>query len=110
MVAALLLARLHPLPMRALSRATARLRGPVIPLSLAQVARAPGFAVLPLLALLTALTTAAFGGSVLAGVTAARDRAALSPWAPTAVSRPPTGGSLPEPCPTASGGCPAYGA
>ncbi|MDG5803742.1 ABC transporter permease [Streptomyces ossamyceticus] len=76
-VAALLLARLHPLPLRALSRAAARLRGLVIPLSLAQVARAPGFAVLPLLALLSALTTAAFGGSVLAGVTAARDQAAL---------------------------------
>ncbi|NEA65177.1 FtsX-like permease family protein [Streptomyces sp. SID12488] len=76
-VAALLLARLHPLPLRALSRATTRMRGLVIPLSLAQVARAPGFAVLPLLALLTALTTAAFGGSVLAGVTAARDQAAL---------------------------------
>ncbi|MFI1442115.1 FtsX-like permease family protein [Streptomyces fructofermentans] len=76
-VAALLLARLHPLPLRALSRAATRMRGPVVPLSLAQVARTPGFAVLPLLALLTALTTAAFGGSVLAGVTAARDRAAL---------------------------------
>ncbi|MCL6734600.1 ABC transporter permease [Streptomyces neyagawaensis] len=76
-VAALLLARLHPLPLRALSKAAARLRGLVIPLSLAQVARTPGFAVLPLLALLSALTTAAFGGSVLAGVTAARDQAAL---------------------------------
>ncbi|WP_319210004.1 FtsX-like permease family protein [Streptomyces sp. ME02-8801-2C] len=76
-VAALLLARLHPLPLRALSRAAGRLRGLLIPLSLAQVARAPGFAVLPLLALLSALTTAAFGGSVLAGVTAARDQAAL---------------------------------
>ncbi|WP_308404253.1 ABC transporter permease [Streptomyces sp. ATCC 21386] len=76
-VAALLLARLHPLPLRALSRAAARLRGLVIPLSLAHVARAPGFAVLPLLALLSALTTAAFGGSVLEGVTAARDQAAL---------------------------------
>ncbi|MFF7159857.1 ABC transporter permease [Streptomyces sp. NPDC008086] len=76
-VAALLLARLHTLPLRALSKVTARLRGLVIPLSLAQVARAPGFAVLPLLALLSALTTAAFGGSVLAGVTAARDQAAL---------------------------------
>lgn len=76
-VAALVLARLHPLPLRALSRATTRMRGLVIPLSLAQVARAPGFAVLPLLALLTALTTAAFGGSVLAGVAAARDQAAL---------------------------------
>lgn len=77
LVAALLLARLHPLPLRALSKATARMRGLVLPLSLAHVARAPGFAVLPLLALLSALTTAAFGGSVLAGVTAARDQAAL---------------------------------
>ncbi|MEV6384185.1 FtsX-like permease family protein [Streptomyces sp. NPDC051773] len=76
-VAALLLARLHPLPLRVLSRAATRMRGLVVPLSLAQVARAPGFAVLPLLALLSALTTAAFGGSVLAGVTAARDRAAV---------------------------------
>ncbi|MFE7762568.1 ABC transporter permease [Streptomyces sp. NPDC057438] len=76
-VAALLLARLHPLPLRALSRAATQMRGLVIPLSLAQVARAPGFAVLPLLALLSALTTAALGGSVLAGVTAARDQAAL---------------------------------
>ncbi|MER6155729.1 ABC transporter permease [Streptomyces sp. NPDC001868] len=76
-VAALLLARLHPLPLRALSKATTRMRGLVLPLSLAQVARAPGFAVLPLLALLSALTTAAFGGSVLAGVTEARDQAAL---------------------------------
>ncbi|MFJ9736993.1 ABC transporter permease [Streptomyces sp. NPDC101166] len=76
-VAALLLARLHPLPLRALSRATGRMRGLVVPLALAQAARAPGFAVLPLLALLSALTTAAFGGSVLAGVTEARDQAAL---------------------------------
>ncbi|MEU6162224.1 ABC transporter permease [Streptomyces sp. NPDC047130] len=76
-VAALLLVRLQPLPLRALGRATARARGAVVPLSVAHAARASGFAVLPLLALLTALTTAAFGGSVLAGVTAARDRAAL---------------------------------
>ncbi|WP_189698002.1 FtsX-like permease family protein [Streptomyces chromofuscus] len=76
-VAALLLARLHPLPLRALGRAAARTRGLVIPLSLAHAARASGFAVLPLLALLSALTTAAFGGSVLGGVMAARDQAAL---------------------------------
>ncbi|WP_374205165.1 FtsX-like permease family protein [Streptomyces sp. TRM72054] len=76
-VAALLLVRLHPLPLRALGRSVARMRGVVIPLSLARAGRASGFAVLPLLALLSALTTAAFGGSVLAGVTAARDQAAL---------------------------------
>ncbi|WP_053740420.1 FtsX-like permease family protein [Streptomyces sp. NRRL WC-3618] len=98
-VAALLLARLHPLPMRALSRATTRLRGPVIPLALAQVARAPGFAVLPLLALLTALTTAAFGGSVLAGVTAARDRAALVAVGADGRIDTTAGGSLPEALP-----------
>lgn len=98
-VAALLLARLHPLPLRALSRATTRMRGPVIPLSLAQVARAPGFAVLPLLALLTALTTAAFGGSVLAGVTAARDRAALLAVGADGRVETPTGelpGAMPD--------------
>jgi putative ABC transport system permease protein len=76
-VAALLLVRLHPLPLRALGRATARARGLVVPLSLAHAARAAGPAVLPLLALIVALTTAAFGGSVLAGVTQARDQAAL---------------------------------
>ena len=46
-------------------------------LSLARAGRTSVSAVLPLLALLTALTTAAFGGSVLAGVADARDRAAL---------------------------------
>lgn len=76
-VAALLLVRLYPLPLRALGKAVARLRGIVVPLSLARASRASGFAVLPLLALLSALTTAAFGGSFLAGVTAARDQAAL---------------------------------
>ncbi|KES05747.1 membrane protein [Streptomyces toyocaensis] len=76
MIAALLLVRLHPLPLRGLARPAARLRGVVGPLSLARAGRAPGSAVLPLLALLTALTTAAFGGSVLAGVADARDRAA----------------------------------
>ncbi|MGW2828080.1 ABC transporter permease [Streptomyces sp. NPDC001286] len=76
-VAALLLVRLHPLPLRALARPAARLRGTVAHLSLARAARTSASAVLPLLALLTALTTAAFGGSVLAGVHETRDRAAL---------------------------------
>ncbi|MCL6671452.1 ABC transporter permease, partial [Streptomyces panaciradicis] len=76
-VAALLLVRLHPLPLRALARPAARLRGTVAHLSLARAARTSASAVLPLLALLTALTTAAFGGSVLAGVREARDQAAL---------------------------------
>ncbi|MEU5537711.1 FtsX-like permease family protein [Streptomyces sp. NPDC020362] len=76
-VAALLLLRLHPLLLRRLARPAGRLRGAVGHLSLARAARAQASAVLPLLALLTALTTAAFGGSVLTGVAAARDHAAL---------------------------------
>ncbi|WP_309061975.1 FtsX-like permease family protein [Streptomyces sp.] len=77
MIAALVLVRLYPLPLRGLARPAGRLRGVVGPLSLARASRTSGSAVLPLLALLTALTTAAFGGSVLSGVADARDRAAL---------------------------------
>ncbi|MFR0352657.1 FtsX-like permease family protein [Streptomyces sediminimaris] len=77
MAAALLLVRLHPFPLRGLARPAARLRGAVGHLSLARAGRTSTSAVLPLLALLTALTTAAFGGSVLAGVHRARDQAAL---------------------------------
>ncbi|MFD9795907.1 FtsX-like permease family protein [Streptomyces sp. NPDC059070] len=76
-ISALVLVRLYPLPLRWAARPAARLRGTVGFLSLARAGRAPGGGVLPLLALLTALTTAAFGGSVLAGVADARDRAAL---------------------------------
>ncbi|MER6473462.1 FtsX-like permease family protein [Streptomyces collinus] len=76
-IAALLLLRLYPLPLRRLARPAGRLRGAVAPLSLARAGRTSASAVLPLLALLTALTTAAFGGSVLAGVADARDHAAL---------------------------------
>jgi putative ABC transport system permease protein len=75
--AALVLVRLYPLPLRGLARPAARLRGAVGHLSLARAGRTSASAVLPLLALLTALTTAAFGGSVLAGVAEARDQAAL---------------------------------
>ncbi|MEV8068739.1 FtsX-like permease family protein [Streptomyces sp. NPDC085995] len=77
-IAALLLVRLYPLPLRWLMRPAARLRGAVGHLSLARAGRTTVSAVLPLLALLTALTTAAFGGSVLTGVAEARDRTALS--------------------------------
>lgn len=76
-IAALVLVRLYPLPLRRLARPAGRLRGAVTHLSLARAGRTSASAVLPLLALLTALTTAAFGGSVLAGVSDARDRAAL---------------------------------
>ncbi|MGV4981868.1 FtsX-like permease family protein [Streptomyces sp. NRAIS3] len=76
-IAALLLLRLYPLLLRRLTGPAARLRGATGHLSLARAGRTQTSAVLPLLALLTALTTAAFGGSVLAGVADARDRAAL---------------------------------
>ncbi|MET9361957.1 ABC transporter permease [Streptomyces sp. NPDC006632] len=76
-IAALVLIRLHPLPLRWAARPAARLRGVVGFLSLARAGRASGGGALPLLALLTALSTAAFGGSVLAGTADARDRAAL---------------------------------
>ncbi|PBC63715.1 hypothetical protein BKI49_12765 [Streptomyces sp. Tue6028] len=76
-IAALVLVRLYPLPLRRLARPAGRLRGAVAHLSLARAGRTSTSTVLPLLALLTALTTAAFGGSVLAGVHEARDRAAL---------------------------------
>lgn len=76
-IAALVLVRVYPLLLRRLAGPAGRLRGVVGPLSLARAGRTSISAVLPLLALLTALTTAAFGGSVLAGVSDARDHAAL---------------------------------
>ncbi|CAL9583331.1 hypothetical protein SUDANB150_05048 [Streptomyces sp. enrichment culture] len=77
-IAALVLVRLYPLPLRALARPARRLRGAVGPLALARAGRTSASTVLPLLALLTAFTVAAFGGSVLSGVADARDRAALT--------------------------------
>ncbi|MDQ0796335.1 FtsX-like permease family protein [Streptomyces sp. B1I3] len=77
LIAALVLVRLYPLPLRLVSRPVARLRGAVGFLSLARAGRSSASGTLPLLALLIALTTAAFGGSVLAGVAGARDDAAL---------------------------------
>ncbi|MET7481497.1 FtsX-like permease family protein [Streptomyces sp. NPDC005538] len=76
-IAALVLVRVYPLLLRRLARPAGLLRGVVGHLSLARAGRTSVSAVLPLLALLTALTTAAFGGSVLAGVSDARDHAAL---------------------------------
>jgi len=76
-IAALVLVRLYPLPLRWLARPAGRLRGAIGHLSLARAGRTSVSTVLPLLALLTALTSAAFGGSVLAGVADARDRAAV---------------------------------
>lgn len=77
LIAALVLVRLYPLPLRWAARPARRLRGAVGYLSLARAGRSSATGALPLLALLVALTTAAFGGSVLAGVADARDRAAL---------------------------------
>ncbi|MFJ2175719.1 FtsX-like permease family protein [Streptomyces sp. NPDC087851] len=78
LIAALVLVRLYPLPLRYAARPAARLRGIVGFLALARAGRSSSTATAaPLLALLIALTTAAFGGSVLAGITDARDRAAL---------------------------------
>ncbi|MER7946776.1 ABC transporter permease [Streptomyces sp. NPDC096079] len=77
LIAASLLVRIYPLPLRWLTRPARRLRGVVGPLALARAGRTSSSGTLPLLALVLALTTAAFGGSVLAGVADARDRAAL---------------------------------
>ncbi|MFF6881813.1 FtsX-like permease family protein [Streptomyces sp. NPDC012421] len=76
-IAALVLVRIQPLPLRWLARPARRMRGAVGPLAIARAARSSATGVLPLLTLVLALTTAAFGGSVLAGVAEARDRAAL---------------------------------
>ncbi|WP_431948672.1 ABC transporter permease [Actinacidiphila sp. bgisy167] len=76
-LAALVLLRLYPLPLRMLARPAARLRGPVLHLGLARAGRTSSSAALPLLALLVALAVTSFGGSVLAGVEAGRDHAAM---------------------------------
>ncbi len=75
-LASFVLVRLYPLPLRLAARPVARRRGAVGFLAAARSGRAPATATLPLLALLIALSTAAFGGSVLAGVSDSRDRAA----------------------------------
>ncbi|MEO3975647.1 FtsX-like permease family protein [Streptomyces sp. CAU 1734] len=77
-VAALVLARLYPLPLRLAALPMARRRGAIGFLSLARAGRSPVPAGLVLLALIVALTTAAFGGSVLAGVSDARSGASLA--------------------------------
>ncbi|WP_436736888.1 ABC transporter permease [Streptomyces sp. BBFR102] len=76
-IAALVLVRLYPLPLRLALRPLARTRGALGFLAVARTGRGSPAQVLPLLAVLIALTTAAFGGAVLAGIDDARDRAAL---------------------------------
>ncbi|WLQ33830.1 ABC transporter permease [Streptomyces castrisilvae] len=96
LIAAVVLVRLYPLPLRLALRSVARLRGAVGFLSLARAGRSSASGTLPLLALLVALTTAAFGGSVLAGVADARDDAAvLATGADARISGP--GDSVPLP-------------
>ncbi|MCM2580019.1 ABC transporter permease [Streptomyces meridianus] len=77
-VAAVVLLRLYPLPLRLLVRWTARLRGAVVHLALARAARAGAVTAMPLLAVLVAFTVASFGGSVLAGIAAGREHAATA--------------------------------
>lgn len=76
LIAAFVLVRLYPLPLRWAARPARRLRGAIGFLSLARAGRSSATGALPLLALLVALTTAAFGGAVLTGVDEARDHAA----------------------------------
>ncbi|WP_370412856.1 FtsX-like permease family protein [Streptomyces fradiae] len=76
LIAAFALVRLYPLPLRWAARPIRRLRGAIGFLSLARAGRSSASGALPLLALLLALTTAAFGGSVLTGVSDVRDTAA----------------------------------
>ncbi|MER7701395.1 hypothetical protein ABTX81_00635 [Kitasatospora sp. NPDC097605] len=75
----LLLARLQPLLLGALARTTARRPGAIGFLGLARAARGSGGglpSVLPLLALLLAVTTAGFGATILGAVDTARTAAA----------------------------------
>ncbi|MFD8077266.1 FtsX-like permease family protein [Streptomyces sp. NPDC059718] len=94
MVAALVLLRLYPWPVRLLARPFARLNGAVLHLGLARAGRAPSTTALPLLAVLVALTVTSFGGSVLAGVESGRDHAAVT--AVGADARVQSYGALPQ--------------
>lgn len=78
LAAALLVARLYPLPLGLFGRLFGRGRGALLFLGTARAGRSSaGVAVMPLLALLLALSTAAFGATVVEGVDSGRDRAAL---------------------------------
>lgn len=78
LAAALLVVRLYPLPLGLLGRIFGRGRGALVFLGTARAGRsAAGVAVMPLLALLLALSTAAFGATVVEGVDSGRARAAL---------------------------------
>ncbi|MFB7620601.1 hypothetical protein, partial [Kitasatospora sp. NPDC056181] len=95
----LLLARLQPVLVGALARVTGRGPGLIGFLGLARAARGTGGrprpSVLPLLALMLAVTTAGFGATVLDAVDGSRLRAARQAVGGDAVIGAPTGVSLP---------------
>ncbi|WP_329491590.1 hypothetical protein OG618_34645 [Kitasatospora sp. NBC_01246] len=103
LTAALLLARLLPVLAGGLARAAARSSSTVAFLGLARAARGSGGrggrrsrpSVLPLLALVLAVTTAGFGASVLAGVGLAREQAAKLVVGADASVAAPAGMTLP---------------
>ncbi|WP_433339864.1 ABC transporter permease [Streptomyces sp. CA-253872] len=78
LVAALVLVRCYPLPLRWAARVAGRARGLTGFLFFARAGRAAPAGTLPLFVLLIAVTTAGVGGAVLSDVAGARDRAALA--------------------------------
>ncbi|MDI5964967.1 FtsX-like permease family protein [Streptantibioticus silvisoli] len=73
---AIVLLRLYPLPLRALSGAAGRLRGAVTQLGLARAMRSPAGTPLPVVAVMVVLTVASFGGCVVTQVSNGRQYAA----------------------------------
>ena len=98
LLAALLVLRIYPVPLRLLLRLAARRRGAAVYLGLARAARAAPAALLPALALILAMALAGFGGMVLSSVTAARTAAA---WRETGADAVLTSGDL-HPIPAAA--------
>ncbi|MFF4319010.1 hypothetical protein [Streptomyces sp. NPDC001568] len=107
---ALLLARVQPLVVRALAVAGARRAGVVGFLGLARAARGPAGrarpSVLPLIALLLAVTTGGFGAAVLTGVDAARARVARAEAGGDVQVVAPAGQSVPPEFARAAGALP----
>lgn len=108
--AALLTARLQPPCVRLLSRLAGRGRGLIGFLGLARAAQGSSARsrppVLPLVALLAAVTTGGFGATVLAEVTDARHQVARAFVGGDAQVAAPPGGSVPEAFTKAAGALP----
>ncbi|MGW0394670.1 hypothetical protein ACWDYJ_28050 [Streptomyces sp. NPDC003042] len=106
----LLLARIQPPFVRALSRAAARRRGLVGFLGLARAARGAGDrarpSALPLIALLLAVTSGGFGATVLAAVDEARPKVARSTVGGDAQVAAPPGEAVPQEFAEAAGALP----